>query len=479
MSGPSTAAPYDCSPEQALQALREHPGSLLVDLDETLYLRNSSEDFIDCARPGQLALVALRLLDVLSPWRWSGGVQTRDCWRVALILILFPWTPLVWRARCAGLARRHRNQPLLDALQSCTGTPVVTTLGFRSIVRPLVSALGLPGVRIVASRVFVLEDRRRGKLGQVVEALGEQTVRESLTLTDSMTDAPLLAFCARPLRTIWPDARFSPAFSGMYFPGQYISQVKHPGQGYIRRGILMEDFALWVLASEALAVHPLMHVLGLGLLLLSLWAIYERGYVENDLFAARYEEQPKLTDSFHQMRVATPWLPPWIWALSAGAAGDWVLRWPQPVEPRDLVLWTSVLLATYGWFLLYNSYDKATRVWLYNGLQLSRIAGFVVLVQISAIGAAALAAHLFSRWLPYYVYRYGSKAWPTIPIKLIRLMLFTTFVGLLAAAHDVKLGLDWGGAAMVAWNIYRAIPEIRTVFRSASRLDRSTPRQNT
>ncbi len=69
---------------RALAELRRFRGPVLVDLDETLFLRNSTEDFIDTARPGILALLLMRLLDVLRPWRWSGGERTRDVWRVRL-----------------------------------------------------------------------------------------------------------------------------------------------------------------------------------------------------------------------------------------------------------------------------------------------------------------------------------------------------------------------------------------------------------
>jgi hypothetical protein len=52
-----------------------HEGPLLVDFHETLYLRNSTEDFIDSARPGLLALLLLRALDVLKQWRLTGGIN--------------------------------------------------------------------------------------------------------------------------------------------------------------------------------------------------------------------------------------------------------------------------------------------------------------------------------------------------------------------------------------------------------------------
>src|ERR1700722_3761834 len=52
MTGDTATGQYDASPDAALTAVRAHKGPLLVDLDETLCLRNSTEDFIDCDRPG-------------------------------------------------------------------------------------------------------------------------------------------------------------------------------------------------------------------------------------------------------------------------------------------------------------------------------------------------------------------------------------------------------------------------------------------
>src|SRR5262249_38744088 len=90
------ASQYDVGPGAGLDSIATHAGPVFVDLDETLYLRNSTEDFIDLARPGLIAALLLRLLDVIKPWRWSGGDTTRDVWRVRLILALFPGVRFRW-----------------------------------------------------------------------------------------------------------------------------------------------------------------------------------------------------------------------------------------------------------------------------------------------------------------------------------------------------------------------------------------------
>jgi len=460
---------HDADPDTAIAAIRGYEGPLLADLDETLYLRNSTEDFIDSARPAILALLLLRVLDLLKPWRWTGGELTRDLWRVRAIRLFFPWVSWQWRARVGELARRYRNEPLLLSLSQRATLPIIATIGFQSIVGPLVAALGLPQARIVAANSF--EDRRRGKLHLVLAALGEETVRKGMVITDSLQDLPLLNACARPIRTIWPEARYRPALSGVYLPGQYLTLVKRPGERYIVRGILQEDFAFWILASIALAASPVLHVIGLSFLLLSFWAIYERGYVDNDLVAAQFELDPKLSAAFAEAPVATPPIQPWIWAALSGVIGIVVLRSPLAPPPLDFALWAVVLVLTHGWFYAYNRFDKTTRVWMFPILQLSRAAGFAVLVPIMPIGAAALAAHVLARWMPYYVYRCGGTRWPDTPFCLSRLMFFVVIAALLSVASGPSILLNWTALALFAWNLFRARQELRTALMSIRRID--------
>ncbi|MHB8535635.1 MAG: haloacid dehalogenase-like hydrolase [Sulfuricaulis sp.] len=468
--------PYDVSPEVAIGAILSHGGPVLLDLDETLYLRNSTEDFIDSARPPLLALLLMRMLDVIKPWRWTGGETTRDVWRVRLISTCFPWTGNRWKNRVVVLAKNFTNLRLMAALKTPGMTPIIATAGFRPIVAPLVAALGLPQARIVATRLSTFDDRREGKLHLAIGALGGDTVRRALVLTDSAQDLTLLDACARPLRVVWPEARLHHALSGVYLPGQYLTQVKRPGARYIVRGILQEDFAFWILSSIALAALPVLHILGLCFLLVSFWAIYERGYVDNDLIAARLEDNPKLTAEFLDSPVATPRWQPWIWALVCGAIAIVVLRWPAAPVPADFAVWAMVLLATYGWFSMYNRFDKQTRVWMYAGLQFARNTAFVALVPIGLIGAVALGANVLAKWLPYYVYRFGGKDWPEAPFHLIRLLFFVVLALLLGFSQGPSPLLNWTALALLTWNVFRARQELATALVTARRLDRTDAR---
>jgi hypothetical protein len=459
------------TPQAALAELGAHRGPLLVDLDETLYLRNSTEDFLDSARPGLLALLLLKCLDALKPWRWTGGAPTRDVWRVGLVMALLPWTLWRWRRRAPQLAAAHGNATLLEALRVRALPVTIATVGFRPVVEPLIAAFALPDARVVAVPV-AFGDRRRGKLPCVSAALGAATVAEAMVLTDSIEDQPLLDACAHPLHVHWPGARYVAALGGVYMPTEYLARVKRPGERYFLRGVLQDDFAYWVLASIALAAHPLYHCAGLLLLLFSFWAVYERGYVDNDLVARNYEQDPKLTVAFFDSPVATPALQPWIWAAALGAAGILVLRYPEPAQLADGLRWAALLVGTYAWFCLYNRMDKGSRVWMFSVLQLARTAAFVVLVPVPLVGVVALAAHVIARWVPYYVYRYGGRNWPDLQPPLIRLTFFLLLTLLLALAADgAALFTNYTALALLLWTAFRARHDLILLVRSARRID--------
>jgi len=218
---------------------------------------------------------------------------------------------------------------------------------------------------------------------------------------------------------------------------------------------------------------PVLHVPGLALLLLSFWAIYELGYVDNDRIGARYETKPKLSAAYHAAPVATPNVRPWLWALGSAALAIVLLRWPAPPRIADLAVWTGLLVLLHQGFRFYNRLDKQSRIWPFAGLQLARTAAFAVLVPISTVGAMALAAHVLARWTPYLVYRITGRDWPDTRLPLVRLMFFLILTGLLVPALGVAPFLEWTAAALLGWNVIRARRELLAVVTAARRIDRS------
>jgi hypothetical protein len=174
--------------------------------------------------------------------------------------------------------------------------------------------------------------------------------------------------------------------------------------------------------------------------------------------------------------VATPRWQPWFWAFACGAIAIVLLRWPVTPVTADFAAWAAVLLATHGWFTLYNRFDKGTRVWMFAGLQFARSAAFVALVPIGAIGAVALGAHVLAKWVPYCVYRLGGKDWPEAPFHLIRLMFFVVLALVLEFSEEPSVILSGTALALLAWNLFRARKELATALAAATRLDRTDTR---
>ena len=476
MFGPSdNPCRHDAEPKSALEALVHHDGPLLLDLDETAYLRNSTEDFLDTASPGLPALLVLRLLDAIRPWRWTGGEATRDHWRVRLVGAFIPWIWILWRRRVNSLAAEFANRPLLDAVARRRGPTLFVTAGFQPIVAPLIAALGFAEAQIVASRLDTTEDRLRGKVATAIDALGEETVAKSMVLTNSLEDLPLLDRCTRPLCTVWKDARYRRALGRIYVPGQYLTQIKRPGQRYIMHGVIRENYALWVFCSIFQAPSPVTHVIGLLALLISFWAIYELGYVDNDRVALLYEKDPKLSDTVGKLEVAIPPLQPWIWAAACGLVAVFLLNKPGELSPRDVVAWTGVLLGTHFGFRLFNRLDKSSRIWMYPALQLARSASFTVLVPVGLPASLAIGAHVIARWVPYYIYRTREKEWPETPFFLMRLLFFSLLWIILAFTQNFAALLTPTALLLLLWNLYRARKELRQMLAGIHRIDREEP----
>ncbi len=458
---------FDSTPSDALREMASHPGTVLVDLDETLYLRNSTEDFIGSAWPNPLAFILCKILEVARPWRLTGGMPTRDVWRVAVILLFMPWSLAVWRRAARQLGRDAANESLVATLNSCRQPKAIVTLGFGPIVAPLVAAMGLTDTSLIAMRIGSFRDRCAGKRARVAKALGEDRVRDALVVTDSLDDRDLLEACQRPLRVIWPQARFHEAFQDVYVPGLYISRVKRPNLRFIYRSIISDEFSVWVLASLMFATQPLLHIAGLALLSLSFWAIYECGYVDNDRIGARYEKDPKLSAEFFKRPIRFPTVLPWIWAAGSSVAALWLLRWPTAPAATDLVVWASVLVFTFFWFRTYNRLDKQTRIWFFAGLQMLRSMSFVTVVSVTPIGAAALVSHAFARWVPYYAYRTTGLKYNDDLVGTTRLLFFVLISGCVGAVVGWQPSWTPVEFVLLAWFIFKARRELVRSIRGA------------
>ena len=466
MHGHTAAAKCAQRPEAAIAALLQFQGPIILDLDETLYLRNSTEDFLDCARPGVVAFYLLYLLEVVAPWRFIGGYRTRDNWRIYLVLMIFPWTLWRWRWQVRRLGVRYRNVRLLAAVRECGCKPIIVSNGYCLIARPLVMALGLGDSPMVACRLNKLSDRRNGKVALARSAVGDEVVRSALVITDLIDDLSLLEACTSPHLAKWPEAFFRRAFSEIYVPGRYLSAVKRPGKNYISRVIVKDDLALWLLCSVFVSDKPLLLSAGLTFLLISFWLIYEFGYLDNDRMSFLFEARPAVSAQFHSKNLSFAFWKPWACSIVFAMVGLVCIRFPDHPTPVDAVKWVSVLGLMFGFFIIYNRCNKVTRVWLYPGLRFARYSAFAVLVPIPLVACAAIFGKVVASWIEYILHRTRYKSFSST--RLLFLVAFALQCIAMALSAGVQLLWNLTALGLLIFALVKARKDIGIIIRTAT-----------
>lgn len=438
------------------QALITPETILVLDFDETYWLRNSTEAFLDSARPAWLAAFVLKALDVLRPWRLlpagKDGKATEHVWRdwlrVMLVVILFPWTLLRWPRLARQLGPQWLNATLARLAERVPAERRwIVTNGFGPIVAPLVAALGEPHrARLLASPLLTgFAWRRRGKVAVVAERLDAAQLARTVVVTDNDEDADLLAAVGHPVHHKWPEARFEPAHENAYLPFHYLEQVKRPGQRYLVNVVIKEELAL-VLLIYLWASFSLAGLLAAVLLYASLWVTYEVVYFENDRVAALREADPVLSQSYFTGPNRFSERGAWAVGLALGLAGLSALQWAPHAAGQGLaqsgLLWLAWLLGLRAVVYVYNHVDKQSRVVLYLPLQSLKLLALSLCFPLPVAGGVLLAAHLAIVWVPYIAYRQpgGSVRGWQAPNQLFRLEL-AALLAVLALVVDLPGGI--------------------------------------
>jgi len=272
---------------------------VIVDFDETLWLRNTTEEYLHSLRPRVLALAILLAIDALRPWaflrRKDARLLYRDWIRTVACTVLMPWSLGLWRRGAAERARRWRNGTLIEWLGRDGRRPLqVATLGLDVLVRPILKHIDPTAELIAAGTLWSgYRIRHLGKSAWIDARLAGM-VSDAVVITDSEHDADILAGAGTPVLVKWPDAEYRPAFADSYLPFLYTQRAKRPGENYMLYGFLLEDMVHLWLAFAWIMAQPLVGALALLLMHLGFFAVYELGYRENDVLAVRHEAKPTL-----------------------------------------------------------------------------------------------------------------------------------------------------------------------------------------
>lgn len=461
---------------------------VIVDLDETLFLRNSTEEYLNSLQPQILGAFLLIALDILKPWNWLPGHlkgdQSRDWCRVIISTLIFPWTLIFWQYKAQKLARDYINQELiLKLLEQFPSKIVIATLGFDLIINPIIKNLQFCPDTVISCRFWQGGvDRQRGKHELVKAVLTEEEIANAAVITDSTDDQVLLDAVASPYLVQWPDAQYFPAMSDAYIPFLYLERGKRPGQKYFIKNIIADDWLVLILAIAWLSPYPALQSIMMLFLLLSFWCIYEYGYVDNDIIAETFEQKPTLTATYQNYKNRVQLSQVWLWAIILGTPGLFLLEVIKLQLTSatlnlsllrsmglDGILWLTFLGFVLGTFWSYNRLDKQTRIWLYFCLQASKCFGFLIVTTTNSIGIMLFASQVLSRWIAYIVYRVSKHAeWIDFPGELFRCFLFTFLMICVAVGTgELSILISWQTLVIFAWCACRGRKQFVKICRQA------------
>ncbi len=456
-------------------------GPLLVDLDGTLLLRNSTELFLDSARPSGLAAILFKVVDVLKPWRVlpggaMGAFVWRDVLRLWIVALVMPWTWGFWRRAGAAEARAHLNRDLLDRLGGRLF--YVVTFGFAPIVKPLLTGIVPPERIIAAPFPRGAAYRKAGKLKAVTDVLGADAVASATVITDhDGHDADLLRVCWAKVVMEWPNHREIRAHADSYVPFDYTSKVKHKTHPHVKRVFLGEDAFMLALATAGAAVNPLLMIPVVVLLSVSFSIVYEIGYADNDRMGPRVEERPTRHEGQDRWPfgtiAATNALAGFVLALPAFACLAF-LPGAQSGVSGLAVDWALYLAISVGVFLVFNRLPPEWRVGPFALLQWLKGFGIAWLLALpmTLAGGILLASELINRMIPYTVYRLRGTR-PSLPGQTLRLILFCALmVAFTGFGTQTQAWLEPTALIAFGWCIWKARFELLTTLQKPFRAKR-------
>jgi phosphoserine phosphatase len=465
-------------PRTVQEALERHPvdDPLILDFDETLWLRNSTEMFLDSVRPRFLAAIVLQILGVLKPWRLFRAPDAHRDWiRVLAVLVVAPWSLARWRRQAVQLGPRYVNADLLAAVRTRPFQDVaVVSFGFAEIIRPLLRAID-PALLLVDSCTLRSGARLRieGKAAALTRRLGRDRLQRALAVTDSLADCDLLEASGNGFLVEWPGATYEQAGLKPLMPFVYLQRVKRPDENYLRNAILGHDLPVLILAYAVISDAPLAASAAILVFVLAFFTSYEVGYHENDQLGLKLEKKPKVSAQYHLLgRHFSPGFA-WSMAILMGGVASMIaypsVSWlPDAVGvsglPALLTVWAAFiafLVAMRLFFRWQNVIEPKGRIVPMLALQVGRLLGYAVILPTTLIGALFCVTHGISRWLPYVTYRFGGSR-EDMPNHLNAFMLLLVFALAMEIGGDFDALLTWQTALIFGYAGLRAAKDLLT-----------------
>lgn len=469
------------------QDTSQHP--IVVDFDETLFLRNSTEEFLNTIAPRTIGAIVLIFIEAIKPWTWfpeaMQGQENRDWFRVVILTTLFPWNLLFWERHAKRLAQTYANQELIEAIKQRPDSKVIiVTKGFNFIVNPIVKYLPLTVEKTIGCRFWKgYIDRTSPKEQLMQKQFSDQEIRNTIFITDSLDDRSYLEIADFSFFVRWKNATYIPAMTDAYLPLFYSEKVKRPGEQAVKKYILKDHVVILILAVSWSSSMPVVHGVGILLLSIAFWCIYEVGYWENDRVAEKYEKNPTLSKTYHRYKGKMNEWEPWIWAtllsvpglalIQLGGSLDWTIQsWndldiaasiDSSLLVTKLALWFGGLGFTRLTYIAYNYLDEKTRVWIYPILQYCKYFSFLLIVSTTVVGIILMFVQTLLDWVPYIIYRCGGQR-SDMQTQLFRVYLFVFLCMAIAVSlRDFSIIATAQFAFILVWALLRCHQELRSL----------------
>lgn len=278
--------------------------SILLDFDDTLFLKNSTELFINRVAAIYIFSIILQIFDLLKPWKIGAkkGDEIslrRDIFRLKFVLLFAPWSKKNWLKNASKIARDNINYPLMNQLLKMENPIYIVTFGYDFIVNPLVESLNLDWPIVVFSTTeTILENRNSGKAKITEQQLGKEIWAKSICITDSALDYDILEKSSEPFLVKWHSEQIRAGLSPM-LPFVYTKKIKRPTEKYFTHAIIGHDYLTLIIVFAVYNQNTLLTMLALFFFLLAYFSVYEIGYYENDKLGLSHEEKPNVSKEYH------------------------------------------------------------------------------------------------------------------------------------------------------------------------------------
>lgn len=188
---------------------RDKDRRYFVDFDYTLLMANSTDKYLQSARPAFIFRPLLKLIGFIRPWKLRGSNSVflyRDATRLSFLQGLRPALAADFDLIADREFDAHQNQQLVDMLSSVESDRIViVSFGLKSTIEAMLRSTRFSGCPIVASSPDrLVEDRRRGKLEMLQDAkLTPDSVLDVVVTDSKFDDQDLLEFVEHAFHIKW------------------------------------------------------------------------------------------------------------------------------------------------------------------------------------------------------------------------------------------------------------------------------------